>query len=366
MFRRIEFRQMFDITIMFLIVQFLGLLLATMVVTTTPMSEITGPQINITDLLLYVIYIVISSVIIIFISKKFKRKGGSFLKALEAFVIFFASFIVFTVVIGYFAPSNTPALIEIIAAIILSILLVILKQRRPNTRNTVAIIASVGVGLILGLDFPFTIAFAFMAIIAVYDYIAVFITKHMLSLAKAVSENNLAFLIGTADIEAAPNSYFTKNELTEYHKMMKESGKDKDPVFQKIIEGGRIPVISQIQLGTGDLGLPLMLAVSAYASFQSLFTAIVIVCGAFIGLLFTMYFLKKYERALPAIPPLFSFICIALGIEFIFTGQFSPLISIGLIITGAAVMLVGIVFTLRAGVGVKAKKQKKTSSKIKK
>ena len=141
---------------------------------------------------------------------------------------------------------------------------------------------------------------------------------------------------------------------------MKESGRDKDPVFQKLMGEGKLPIVSQIQLGTGDLVLPLALAVSAYTASMGIFTAIVIVCGAVVGLVFTMYFLKKYNRPLPAIPPLFSFICIALGAEFALNGAYPLLIDIGLMAAGACVMLAGIVLTLRAGIGApepgKAKK----------
>ena len=82
------------------------------------------------------------------------------------------------------------------------------------------------------------------------------------------------------------------------------------------MKSGVYPIISQVQLGTGDLALPLMLAVAAYISFLSYFAAMMVVLGAASGMIFTMYLLKKYKVALPAIPPLFAFINLFLAVLF--------------------------------------------------
>ena len=70
-------------------------------------------------------------------------------------------------------------------------------------------------------------------------------------------------------------------------------------------------------LGTGDLAMSLMLALSAYFTFFSYFTALTIVLGSTVGLVFAMYVSKRYKIALPAIPPLFAFSSIALAIDLI-------------------------------------------------
>jgi hypothetical protein len=59
-----------------------------------------------------------------------------------------------------------------------------------------------------------------------------------------------------------------------------------------------------------------MVAVSAYISFASYFAPIMVILGASCGMIFTMYLLKKYKVALPAIPPLFAFISLFLAILF--------------------------------------------------
>ena len=84
-------------------------------------------------------------------------------------------------------------------------------------RNTTAIIASAGVGVALGLSFSFPLALVFMALLGVYDFIAVFITKAPIAGDMAV-QNNLSFLIMVRETKAVPMSYLTPKEQKEYAK----------------------------------------------------------------------------------------------------------------------------------------------------
>jgi len=70
-------------------------------------------------------------------------------------------------------------------------------------------------------------------------------------------------------------------------------------------------------LGAGDLAIPLMLAISAYATYLSYFMSILIVVGSAFGLIFAMTISKRYKIALPAIPPLFASANVAVGIAFL-------------------------------------------------
>ncbi|MGI0135057.1 MAG: hypothetical protein ACREBW_08895, partial [Candidatus Micrarchaeaceae archaeon] len=60
--------------------------------------------------------------------------------------------------------------------------------------------------------------------------------------------------------------------------------------------------------------MPLMMAVAAYKVFASFTFSIVIIIGATFGLILTMLILRKFKRALPAIPPLLFGIVVAMGI----------------------------------------------------
>ena len=341
--RLIENRQLASIITMFLIVQFGGLLVLSLLVSSTQFSVVSGSASNSTmSVVWYFAYIVVAAVLILFVTKYIH--GDVIFVVIEALAIISASFFVFLIVFSHFFGNADP-LVLYSAALIASILLVIAKNKKPHLRNTLAIIASIGVGVILGINFSFYASLFFMALIAVYDYVAVFITKHMITLAQGISSRNLAFLIGSSDVEAMPKGSFTKEELRTYDKNTMDQIK-KNPYLSKIVKQGKLPVVSQVQLGAGDLGIPLMVAVSAFATFGNYFTSIVVVIGSAMGLIATMWFLRKYQRPLPAIPPLFSFICFALGAEFILSQTF---FAVSLIAIGAFAMLFGIVWTLRKG-----------------
>ncbi len=341
--RLIENRQLASIITMFLIVQFGGLLVLSLLVSSSQFSVISGSAANSTiSVVWYFAYIVVAAMLILLITKYIH--GDILFIIIEAVAIISASFFVFLIVLSYFF-SNVSATALYAASLILAVLLVIAKNRMPYLRNTLAIIASIGIGVILGINFSFLAALFFMALIAIYDYVAVFITKHMITLAQGISSRNLAFLIGSSDVEAMPKENFTKNELRSYDRKTMDTIK-KNPYLSRIVKQGKLPVVSQVQLGAGDLGIPLMVAVSAFATFGNYFTSIVIAIGAGIGLIATMWFLRKYQRPLPAIPPLFSFICFALGVEFIIS---QTLFAVLLIAIGAFTMFFGIVWTLRKG-----------------
>jgi presenilin-like A22 family membrane protease len=314
--RRIEFRQQFDILILFMIVQFGGLLVASLVYTTTPItyinsssqsSEINTPQ----QALWFFAYFIIATLIILLAFKLYH--GDILFRLFEAFVIVVPSFFVFAIVIGYLFPNANISIVSF-AALAMAIALIVAKNKYSWSKNAVVIIASIGVGLVLGIDFSFGIAYLLVLIIAAYDYIAVFVTKHMLTLAKVVSSKDLAFLIASTDIEVIPKGFFTKKEAKKYEEYKKEIKKVNNPIIKKLIQKGKLPLISQVQLGAGDLGIPLMLAISSYKIGYNYFLPIAVIIGGSIGMLFTMYIQKKYLVPLPAIPPLFSFMSIALGL----------------------------------------------------
>jgi presenilin-like A22 family membrane protease len=151
-----------------------------------------------------------------------------------------------------------------------------------------------------------------MALVAVYDYVAVFITKHMIALGRESVNRNLAFMIGTYDVELVPKSYLKAKERGDIIKSLNQT---KDDALKRMASVGNMPMPSFSALGTGDLAIPLMLAVSAYMTYLSFFISLTIIFGAALGLIFAMETSKKYNIALPAIPPLFAFASMALGID---------------------------------------------------
>ncbi|HVA83049.1 MAG TPA: presenilin family intramembrane aspartyl protease [Candidatus Aquilonibacter sp.] len=347
---RIENRQLVHILVLFLITQFGGLLLASLVFSTSPPVSAAvsgGSAINsTTQTLLYFGSILLFALLLLFVIRVYK--GELLFRLLEAFAVVSTSFFFFLILLGYFFPTADFIPIGVVS-LALAVGIILAKNRKPSLKNIVVVISSIGLGVVLGLSFSFAAAFLFLLLIAIYDYVAVFVTKHMIVFAKALSERNLAFLITASDIEVESKSQMQKEEGKEFKKHYSEMKKINNPTIQKLIHDGYVPVIAQIQLGAGDLGLPLMFAVSAYSVFANYFLSVVIVAGSAIGLIATMLFLMRYRRPLPAIPPIFAFICIALGLALPFTPLSSLTLSALLLAMGVFIIYVVMFLTLKMG-----------------
>ncbi|MEM0154415.1 MAG: presenilin family intramembrane aspartyl protease [Methanothrix sp.] len=315
--RLIENRQLVGILTMFMLVQFAGIALATLWFNGATYQQITSSQIvsGPSNALLLLAYIIFLAVVMILIFRFYH--GAKLFRVIEGVVIFIASFYVFLVIIAYFTQSSN---IATIGAALIAILLVAAKNKWVRLKNVAAIIASIGVGAVLGFGFSFFAAIIFMGLLAIYDFVAVFITKHMITLANVVTDNNLAFMVDMNEVEAVPKSDFSKKELSEYNKYVKSSGqrgKRIMSVMKKTGSMGMVPISANVALGTGDLAIPLMVAVSAYKLTLSFVPSFFIALGAVLGLIITMFILRKFKRALPAIPPLFLGVLIGFALYYL-------------------------------------------------
>ena len=306
---------------MFMIVQFFGLLLATQVFSGATYQEISNAQVisSPASVLFYIIYLVIASVILLFVFKIYK--GTKLFLIFEGAVVLLASFVVFSVIVsvlaGYAQSSalESNSTLSFVAALIPAAALVVAKNRIPRLRNATAIIASVGVGIALGISFDFKFALIFMALLGVYDFVAVFITKHMIALGNMAMQNNLSFLIMVRETKAVPMSYLSASERHAYAKnrppLKKQGG-----IIDRLTRENMALVPAMTALGTGDLAVPLMLAVAAYKVQLSFVLSFVVILGALLGLLLNMLVLRRYRKALPAIPLLFAGIALAMSLYY--------------------------------------------------
>lgn len=155
------------------------------------------------------------------------------------------------------------------AGIILGLALAGAKQIFPGLKNLAALFSSAGAGAVFGFTFGFFAAMLFLLILAVYDYISVYKTKHMVTMANEIVKRNMAFTISAR---------------------------------QKLPSGKE----SRLDLGTGDLSLPIMAEVSAYSISPLL--SIWALGGAIAGVAIVLFTAWKRKEILPALPP------IALGI----------------------------------------------------
>lgn len=149
---------------------------------------------------------------------------------------------------------------SMILGVIVGLMLATIKLKFAQVKNLSAILASAGVGAVFGVTLGPLSAVLFLILLSIYDYISVFKTKHMVEMADFVIEKDLAFTV-TAQ---------------EEHK--------------------------RLDLGTGDLIAPIMLAVSALKISISL--TYFVLAGSILSLAIFIWLVWKNKTTLPALPPI--------------------------------------------------------------
>jgi presenilin-like A22 family membrane protease len=260
------------IVAMFLLAQFIGLFVGIQMVGN---KDIYSPY-NVTpnqqpedwsNSVIFITEVIVVAAMVVLIIKYF-RWAVSLLRVLELFTIFVSSTLVFQVSLAYF---GVPQSFEV--SIVLAAMLVALKFFYPRIKNATAIISSAGVGALFGFSFGIVPTTLLVILISLYDFISVFITRHMVYMAKEMSKMDLSFSIASRE-----------------KRYVKERGKRKEEEFS-------------IELGSGDIAIPLMLAVSVYNSF-TLVDSLAVVLGTSVGLIAVLYYVTRKRVFLPALPPL--------------------------------------------------------------
>jgi len=206
-------------------------------------------------------YMLVGTLVILIAIKFFPDKVLYwFLKGLESLALFFTSLIT----MAAFLPDAF--------AVFTAMALIVIRIFFPQFllwRNVSSTIATVGVGSLLGASIGVWPVIVFLVLLGVYDYIAVFRTKHMVTMAKAVAKKNLSFTF------ALPTSKH------------------------------------QFELGTGDLVMPLVFSVAVLGDSLNagwtwpvaIIPSLAILAASFAGLAFTLdYGSKNVGKALPALP----------------------------------------------------------------
>ncbi len=250
------------LVLLFVITQAIGLIVAVDIIKQINAGTIEQPSIitenpnDIENALGLIVYIILFTAVILIIIRFVK--GGLLFKAFEALAVFASSWIVFTVFIPDFA-------------FIFAVLLVLLRSIiRENIwlRNFSSTVSVAGVGAIIGVSLGLLPILVFIILLSIYDIIAVFGTKHMVVMAKAMTKQNLSFTY------ALPSKKH------------------------------------QFELGTGDMVIPLAFSVSVLhqnfaLGFPNYFvTPSLILIGSLVGLILTLeYANRNIGKALPALPP---------------------------------------------------------------
>lgn len=252
----------------FAVTQVLGLYVAANLMNQNIEPAFPGDKNDVANAFVLFAYILVFTVMLLAFMKFFK--GRRFFKVIEALVIFSTTLIV----VDAFLPE---------AAFLFAVIMVALRNIISDNimlRNISSIIAVAGAGALIGISLGWMVVLVFMVLLSLYDIVAVFGTKHMVTMGKEITKKNLAFTV------AMPTKEHT------------------------------------FEMGTGDLVIPLTFAVSVMgfsaekiAGPLYLVPAFLILLASLLGLIWTLNYSSKHVgMALPALPPQTLCMLIVFGI----------------------------------------------------
>jgi len=231
-------------------------------------KKITPPEISLWQ---FILYFLLATLFLLLILRflKFQKGKGVFLKILFLLSTFLGGLLFLEV----WLPEPGP--------LILIALFNFWWWKSPSvlSQDILMILGMAGVGSVLGLSLNPEIVAGLLVIFSIYDFIAVYKTKHMVKMAKEMIESKaiLALVI--------PSNIFSFQES-----------------LGKIKPGGEFLI-----LGGGDIVFPLLFCASLITTgiLNSLIVALFSLIGLFIG--FYIFAQQKVRQPIPALPPIAFF-----------------------------------------------------------
>ena len=177
----------------------------------------------------YVFFIIILFTILILLISKYKK---NFVKYIILFSFFLASLSIFDAFFYFIYPS-----LSAVFALIISILMIILLFIHPEwyVIDVFSVFLAGGITAIFAISFSVELIFIFLIVLACYDALSVYKTRHMIKLAETITAENLPLLV-----------IFPKKSSYSYLKS--KFGGERDAIY----------------MGLGDLIMPGMLITAAY------------------------------------------------------------------------------------------------------
>lgn len=195
---------------------------------------------------------------------------------------------------------------------VLALALVIFRVLKPELKQPLLFLASVTVGALLGSSFDWIPALFLSVLLAGYDYIAVFRSKHMIVLAKELQKREAAFAIEFKLPSVAAKAVEGKRAGKPTRETSASAGGNERGSGAV---AGAVKTES-IMLGTGDFVVPVMLAVSVLKI--GVFAAVMTALGAFVGLSALLFIMNKTKGYYPALPPIVLFSILFYSASFLF------------------------------------------------
>ncbi len=202
----------------------------------------------------------------VYFIKKSKIKSAIFKVFFNAFLFLGVFFLA-----GLWTPSWL--------SFLLAFCLVFWRARKKNVflHNAVFLLAAIGAGVRISLNLSPENVFILLLVFSVYDYIAVYKTKHMIKMAKAM---------------------FSKNALPGFIIPQKLKG------LKEKLENVSLGDKSFLILGGGDILFPLLFSLSflKFSATRFFVIAVFSFLGLFLG--FYLFRSQKTRAPMPALPPI--------------------------------------------------------------
>jgi presenilin-like A22 family membrane protease len=229
-----------------------------------PTFEDTSNPVNI--LYIFVI-IIVMTVIILLIARYWKKQV---IQILMLFAIGYTAFFIFVPLFWFLSD-----IISLGVSIVLSVALVVILYKFPEWYiiDICGVIIGAGAIAIFGISLSILLVIILLVVLAVYDAISVYKTKHMIDLADTVMDLKLPVLLVVPKIRG----YSLIRETKTLKEKLKEQ-EERDAFF----------------MGLGDIVMPGILVVACYHNISNgLPVALSVLAGTLIGFLLLMTFVIK-------------------------------------------------------------------------
>jgi presenilin-like A22 family membrane protease len=263
--------------ILFSIVLFLGISSASLILKASEAGEIHLSELDFFDFLGS--FLIVLAFIFFFSFFSFaKKKRGSFYKIIFSFTVWISGSLLLSL-----------WMLDLLAFLTMG-LIVFWRLKNPTVfnHNLCMILGLAGIGGVFALSInPETIVFL-LVLFSIYDFIAVYKTKHMQKIAVEMMKHDavLALIIPI--------------EISDFGRSLKEKETKK----------------RSFVLGGGDIAFPLLLSASLVR--EGLFFSSLVAIFSLFGLFFSfwIFYKKGFKSAMPALPPiaLFSIIGYLVGL----------------------------------------------------
>jgi len=255
-----------SLLLLFLLAQMLGIFTAVTILRDFEKNPyvssmvVTGDSENPFNALFFIAYVLVSAVVVVFIIRRLKINHTLF-RIAEFFLISTASSIVFYSFLRLVLDYE----ISTFGGMLMGVAFAGLKVFFPQLKNPAAIFATAGVGVVFGVSLGVIPILIFLTFLSIYDFLSVFVTKHMVEIANYVIKQDLAFTVTARTAEPGEE-------------------------------------VKRIDLGTGDLIAPIMLEVAMLPI--SPFAALFIMLGSMVSMAIFLIAVWKKKLVLPALPPI--------------------------------------------------------------